>query len=141
MGQEAAPVITLDTSAVFALLNRADAHHKRVGTALRSARPPYLLPMGIMAEVGYLVEHRLGQRALTALLRDIETGSFVLECGEQDVARIIELTERYADLPLGFADACVVACAERHGGDVLSTDADFQRVAGEGKIRLLPALS
>ena len=45
---------------------------------------------------------------------------------------------RYKDLPLGFGDAAVVACAERTGGRVLSFDRrDFSVVAGEGTITLL----
>jgi predicted nucleic acid-binding protein len=45
---------------------------------------------------------------------------------------------RYADLPLGFSDACVVACAEGHGGKLLSLDKHFAVVAREGTLRLLP---
>lgn len=32
-----------------------------------------------------------------------------------DIARAADLVEKYADLPLGTADACVVALAERLG--------------------------
>ena len=45
---------------------------------------------------------------------------------------------RYRDLPLGFADAAVVAMAERNGGLVLSLDRHFHMVAQEGTIRVLP---
>ena len=45
---------------------------------------------------------------------------------------------RYRDLPLGFADAAVVAVAERNGGVVLSLDRYVHRVAQEGTIRVLP---
>jgi predicted nucleic acid-binding protein len=46
---------------------------------------------------------------------------------------------RYADLPLGFADASVIACAERHGGRVLTLDLrHFGVVAGEGRLTLIP---
>ncbi len=31
---------------------------------------------------------------------------------------------RYAELPLGFTDAAVVACAERNGATVLTFDRD-----------------
>lgn len=37
------------------------------------------------------------------------------------MARIGELLGRYADLRLGLADACVIACAERYGGRVLAS--------------------
>ena len=47
--------------------------------------------------------------------------------------------ERYADLPLGFADAAVIACAERNGGRVMTFDrSDFDVVAAEGPITIVP---
>jgi predicted nucleic acid-binding protein len=132
-------VITLDTSGLFALLNRGDRDHERVKEALFEDRGPYLVPAGILAEIAYLVEERLDAEALRSLLLDLESGGFTLECGEEDLARIRELVRRYADLPLGFADASVVSCAERNGGKVLTLDLrHFGEVAGEGSISLLP---
>jgi predicted nucleic acid-binding protein len=62
-----------------------------------------------------------------------------MDCGEEDWSRIRELASRYANLPLGLADASVVACAERHTGRVLSLDErDLQIVAREGRITVLP---
>jgi predicted nucleic acid-binding protein len=94
----------------------------------------------MLAEITYLVEKRLGHHVLDLFLADLETGGFVLHCGDGDIARIRHLVRRYADLPLGFADASVVACAERNHGRILTLDRrDFEIVArGEGKIQLLP---
>jgi hypothetical protein len=55
----------------------------------------------------------------------------------QAISRTHELMRRYADLPLGFADAAVIACAERHRGRVLTLDLrDCGMVAREGRITL-----
>lgn len=76
---------------------------------------------------------------LEAFLMDLETGGYTLECGEGDLPRIRALVRRYADLPLGFADAAAIACAERHGGRVLTLDLrHFGVVAREGRLTLLP---
>ena len=131
-------MITLDTSAIFALINSADPDHQRVRQVLHAERGPYLVPVGILAEIGYLLEQRLGHNVLSTFLSDIEAGSFSLDCGNEDVRRIRELVARYASLPLGFADACVIACAERNGGITLATDKDFHVVAAERTIRVLP---
>ena len=132
-------LITLDTSGLFALLNRGDANHERVKNALFGDRGPYLVPAGVLAEISYMVEERLSVEALDSLLSDLESGGFTLECGEEDFGRIRELVRRYADLPLGFADACVIACAERNGGRVLTLDLrHFGVVATEGNIAVLP---
>jgi predicted nucleic acid-binding protein len=47
--------------------------------------------------------------------------------------------ERYGDLPLGFADAAVVACAERNGGRILTFDRrDFDVVAADVGLTIVP---
>ncbi|HEX2739355.1 MAG TPA: PIN domain-containing protein [Rubrobacter sp.] len=132
-------LITLDTSGIFALLNRRDRDHERVKTALFADKGPYLVPAGILAEIAYMVEERLDTRALESFILDLESGGLSLECGEEDLPRIRELVGRYEDLPLGFADASVISCAERNGGRVLTLDLrHFGVVAAEGEISLLP---
>jgi hypothetical protein len=129
-------VITLDTSGLYALLNRKDSAHLRAKKILQADRGPYFVPAGILAEICYLVEQRLGLRVLMALLRDLSAG-LTVDCGEDDFDRIRTLIEGFADLPLGFADACVIACAERHGGRVLSFDRDIAIVAKQAKITVI----
>jgi uncharacterized protein len=132
-------VITLDTSGLFALMNRRDPAHQKVRKALLADPGPYLVPAGILGEISYLLERRYGIQALDAFLEDLESGTFRLDCGEGDLGRVRALASRYADLPLGFADAAVIACAERNGGAVLTLDRrDFGVVAREGRIVLLP---
>lgn len=132
-------LITLDTSGLFALLNRKDEDHGRVRAALLEDGGPYLVPSGILAEISYMTERRLGIRALQTFVSDLQARRFVLECGEEDFGRIGELISRYSDLPLGFADASVIACAERNGGKVLTLDLrHFGVVARESRISPLP---
>jgi predicted nucleic acid-binding protein len=131
-------VITLDSSGLFALLNRRDPDHSSAKQSLLDAGGPFLVPSGILAEIAYLVERRM-PTALDPFLADLESGAFALDCGDEDVPRIRTLVSRYGDLALGFADAAVIACAERNGGLVLTFDRrDFGVVAREGTIRLLP---
>lgn len=124
-------MITLDTSALYALVNRRDTHHERIRHTFLTDRGPYLVPVGILAEVTYLIEQRL-PNALDPFLADLETGAFTLDCGLDDLARVRQLVSRYADLPLGYADATVIACAERHGQRILTLDAHYSVVAREG---------
>ncbi|MGB3683208.1 MAG: PIN domain-containing protein [Rubrobacteraceae bacterium] len=133
-------VITVDTSGLFALMNRADPDHEQVKTTLLDDPGPYLVPAGILAEIAYLVERRLGTEVLESFIEDLESGAFSFECGEEDLPRILELVARYADLALGFSDACVVACAERaSAGRVLTLDRrHFDVVAREGNITPFP---
>lgn len=58
--------MTLDTSVVFTLLNRKDPKHQHIKTMLLSYPPPYFIPTGVLAEIAYLLEQRLGFFALDA---------------------------------------------------------------------------
>lgn len=133
-------MITLDTSGMFALLDKKERHHDAAKADLLADPGPHLIPSGALCELGYLVRQRLGLQVLDGLLADIEGGSYALDCGEDDMPRIRELLTRYADLGLSFTDAAVIACAERNGGKVLTFDRrDFDVVAREGRITILPA--
>lgn len=135
-------MITLDTSGLFALINRADPDHTRAKSTLFADPGPYLVPAGILAEIAYLIERRLGVEVLESFIEDLTNGAFSFECGEEDLPRVRELISRYADLSLGFSDAAVVACAERASdGRMLTLDRrHFDVVAREGNITPLPEI-
>lgn len=75
-----------------------------------------------MAEVGYMLEAKVGTFAEVAFLDSVANGSFELvNLTRSDTARIAELVARYDDLPLGTADASVIALAERLGVAEIAT--------------------
>lgn len=132
-------MITLDTSAILALLDRDDLDHPRVIERLDDEPGPWFVPAGILAEVAYMLHSRFVAAALPAFLGDLERGEFTLACGEEQIGRIRVLVERYAELPLGFSDAAVIACAEGAGGRVATLDRrDFEIVSGEVALDLVP---
>jgi predicted nucleic acid-binding protein len=133
-------VLTLDTSALYAILLRQDPEHERMVSARDTDRGPYFVPAGILAEIGYMLQRRPRLTALNTFLTDLESAAYTLDCGERDLPRIRELVNRYADLRLGFSDSAVIACAERHRGRILTSDRrDFDAVArGERGLTILP---
>ena len=89
--------------------------------------------------MGYLAEQRYGFRAVDSVLQDLEEGKLELDCGDRDIARVRQLMARYDDLPLGSADAFVIACAERNDGHVLTLDRrHFDVVGRELGLDVLP---
>lgn len=132
-------MLTIDTSGLLALMDRRDSNHRAATREVEADEGPLIIPAGILSEAAYMVEARVGARYLTAVVSDLESGALALDCSERDFARIGTLLARYGDLPLGFTDASVVACAERNGGRVLTFDRrDFSVVAREGTITLVP---
>jgi uncharacterized protein len=132
-------MIVLDTSAVLAFVDARERDHARVVAAIDADPGPYVVPAAILAEVGFLLEQRLGQPVFDLFLADLASGAFTIDCGDGDIPRIRELVTWFDDLPLGFADAAVVAAAERNGRRVLTLDRrDFDVVIGTTPLTLLP---
>ncbi len=130
-------MIVADTSAILAFLNKKDQNYKVVNEVFLS-EPVIIVPVAILSELAYMVESRLGQYPMAAFLDDCQSEKFRLEWRESDLPRIQELTRQYADLPLGFADASVIALAE-HVGRVATTDRrHFNVVRTRKPLELLP---
>jgi predicted nucleic acid-binding protein len=69
-----------------------------------------------------LLASRLGSTAEIRFLGDLAAGNLIPEpVAAGDWLRIAELVSRYRDLPLGTADASVVATAERLGATQVAT--------------------
>ena len=70
--------------------------------------------MLVITEVAYLAATRLGTETEVRFLGDLASGAFAVEpVHPSDWLRIAQLTSIYSNLPLGTADASVVATAER----------------------------
>lgn len=115
-------MIVIDTGPVIAAANRKDSSHQQCAELLETFPGPLLLPQPLLAEIGYMLVSRAGVQAEVDFLRDIADGVYDLVAVVQaDVSRAAQLVERYSDLPLGTADAVVVAIAERHGATTIAT--------------------
>lgn len=132
-GALASSALVLDTSALYAFLNRKDPDHAWVKEAIRGLTGPFVLPVAILAEVTYLVERRMGYEALMAFLQDVEDGYFLANWNEQDLPSVRTLVRQHQDLPLGFSDAAIAVAGLSLEVPVLTLDAHFLVLArGEG---------
>lgn len=82
------------------------------------------MPVTVLPEVSYLLLTRIGPAAESAFLRSLVDGELETESLEhEDIARAADIVEAYADMPLGFVDASLVAIAERlEVRELLTTD-------------------
>jgi predicted nucleic acid-binding protein len=98
-----------------------------------------IIPVGIISEICYLIELRLGHQVFALFFDDLIKENFSLDCGTKDLTDIKRLAERYDNLPLGYSDAAVVCCAVRTTQRIVSLDRrDFQVVQRELGLALLP---
>lgn len=113
-------MISVDTGAFVALIDRRDRHHDRAKATFATLQEPLITTYPVITEACYLLSHR----AKCSLLRSLTTGAFEMFTPQiHQVDRMIELIERYADLPMDFADASLVVLAEELGhGRLLTLD-------------------
>jgi predicted nucleic acid-binding protein len=110
-----------DAGFLIALLSRRDAHH-RWAVAQAARRPPTC--EAALSEAFHLLEAG-GEAALAALLR--RRAVVVAFDLSADLDRVLKLMEKYIDVPMSLADACLVRMTETLADPVVvTTDADFR---------------
>jgi len=78
-------LVTVDTSALIAAVDRGDANHTRSIAFFRGESLPLIIPAGILSEICYFLETRLGPRWLDEFLGNIATGAFMVEFVDTDM--------------------------------------------------------
>lgn len=103
-----------DTSGVLALYDASNAEHAATATVVEAETGAFFVPVVLLAEIDYLLHDRLGADAARDFVRAIDQEEFTLVPLEKsDVRRCGQLLDQYRDLEIGFADAVLVAVAER----------------------------
>jgi uncharacterized protein len=116
--------VLVDAGFVVALLSSRDAHHQWAVTQASEFPPVWSTCEAVLSEAFHLVgEH--GAPSLSELLRRRALiASFELA---KNLEPILRLIEKYSDVPMGFADACLVRMTETLTDPViLTTDQDFR---------------
>ncbi|HZT41741.1 MAG TPA: hypothetical protein VFA07_06110 [Chthonomonadaceae bacterium] len=104
----------IDAGPLVAVINRSDTNHRACAALLRELNCPFYTTLPAITEAMYLAHARLGLRAQQALWKLLLRGDLILEHPtDEDLQRMEELMLKYADLPMDFADASLVAIAER----------------------------
>ena len=116
-------MIVVDTGVLYAVADSDDPDHE-ASDHLLALHPAdeLLVPTTVMTEAAWMIETRLGPVSEAAFLRAVHQGELTrVELIDADLARIVELIDRYTDLGLGIVDASVVAIAERLGVITIAT--------------------
>lgn len=129
-----------DTGALVALLDRADYHHDWAVDCFRGLRPALLTCEAVMAEAMHLLEDL--PPSIEALIRLHRDGILRVDFDfESQAPRVWRLIGKYRDIPMDFADACLVRMTELYADcTVWTTDGDFRIYRRDGR-RAIPRLS
>jgi predicted nucleic acid-binding protein len=117
------PSIVVDAGPLIALFDRNDRHHRRAVEFVRTCQSHLVTNLPVLTEATFMLRFSVeAQRDLLMWAHQ----SVEIDGATTDLPRIAALLEMYRDMPADFADASLVALAERLNlRRVASTDRDF----------------
>jgi len=119
--------VLVDSGPIVALLDRRDTYHEWAKREIANLHEPLLTCEAVISEVFFLLSRVRGGTAIfVALLRDeLVLASANFSYREQS-AEVLRHLQQYGDMPMSFADACLVRMSEIERNSIIfTTDQDF----------------
>ncbi len=133
--------LLLDTGALVSLLDRSQTHHQKCRLAFAEWMGPVVSTEAVLTEATHLLAGVRGGRTACVDFF-LSGGALLVPSNATSLQRVRKLLDKYADLPMDFADATLVALAEELDcSSVFTTDrTDFSvyRLKGRKPFRLVP---
>ncbi|MCD6296820.1 MAG: PIN domain-containing protein [Deltaproteobacteria bacterium] len=132
--------VILDTGPLVAFINGRDKYHKWATLQWAQIEPPFLTCEAVLSEAYFLLGSLdEGQVAVLGLLqRKVLHLPFRMS---EHVNQIAWLLQKYSNIPISFADACLVRMTEIYAESlVLTIDSDFS-IYRKNKRQVIPTLS
>lgn len=129
--------ILVDSGPLIALFDASDNYHQEALDFIRTNTFPLVTTLASITETLHLLD--FNRNAQLDFLEWINRGAVEIENIEKnDFERIKELTIKYRDFPMDFADSCLVYLAEKLNLNTIATiDRDFTiyRIQGRRKFK------
>ena len=115
----------IDAGPIIALFDSADKYHNRIVDLIKKEPLHLVSTWPVLTEASHMLD--FDNRAQIAVLQWIYRGGLELvQIDSPGIQRIIDLTEKYNDVPMDLADATLVVAAENLGiREIISIDTDF----------------
>jgi len=126
--------ILIDSGPLIALFDASDRYHVAATKFLKNNTYPLLTTIASITETFYLLD--FNSNAQIDFLEWIYRGGIeIYPIGNNAIRRIKQLIEKYSDLPMDFADACLVYLAEKLKlNTIVTIDRDFNIYRIKSKI-------
>lgn len=118
--------ILIDAGPLYALINHREFYHHWATAQADRLDPPYYTCEAVISEAHFLLKKVYnGSKKLNKMITD---GGIILAFSYADhIDHVNALMDTYANVPMSFADACLVRMAERYAdGHLFTTDGDFR---------------
>jgi predicted nucleic acid-binding protein len=123
--------VIVDASFLVTLLNRSEANHQWADNQALLTPSPWKTCDAALSEAFHLLGPRASAGLRSLLRRDAVVPAFRLD---ENIEAVLRLMEKYADVPMSFADACLVRMTETLRDPLLlTTDTDFRVYRRNGR--------
>ncbi len=128
--------ILIDTGPLIALFDKDDKYHKKIIDFIKNKNYKFISTTAVLTEVTHMLDFNVNVQILF-LEWVMKEGLIIHEIKQENIIRIIELTKKYCDRPMDFADATLVIAAEQTGiKKIISIDSDFDIYRLPGKVKI-----
>jgi predicted nucleic acid-binding protein len=123
--------VLVDTGFIVALLNRRDTHQRWANAQAAEFAPPWHTCESVLSEAFRLVGPHGTPQISELLRRGALRPDFELAA---NLEAVLKLIQKYSNVPMGLADACLVRMTEiLPDSMILTTDADFRIYRRNGR--------
>ena len=131
--------ILIDSGPLIALFDSSDKYHQEAVNFIKTNKYPLVTTLASITETLHLLD--FNRNAQIDFLEWVHRGAVEIHNIENsDFKRLKELTKKYSDLPMDFADSCLVYLAEKLNLNTVATiDRDFTiyRIPGRRKFKII----
>ncbi|MBF0290297.1 MAG: PIN domain-containing protein [SAR324 cluster bacterium] len=120
--------VIIDTGPLVALLNRKDHFHYWTLSTLESVQAPLLTCEPVITEACYLLDKGAPGLGTIQIMNLIKRQFIKISFNVTEQAdRVKQLSKKYSDTPMDFADACIVRMSEIFTtSKIFTIDSDFR---------------
>ena len=117
--------VLIDTGPLIALFDRDDKYHTSIIEFIKNTNYRFISTTAVLTETMYMLDFNTAVQ-FNFLEWIMKEGVIIPEIKQSNIKRIIDLTKKYSDRPMDFADATLVIAAEERGiRQIISIDSDF----------------
>ena len=117
--------VLIDTGPLIALFDRDDKYHTSIVEFIKNTNYRFISTTAVLTETMYMLDFNTAVQ-LNFLEWIMREEVIIHEIKQSNIKRIIDLTRKYSDRPMDFADATLVIAAEERGiRQIISIDSDF----------------
>jgi hypothetical protein len=115
----------IDAGPLIALFDSSDSYHKKAVSFLKSNQGSFITTWPVITEVSHMLDFSV--KTQINFLKWINRGGLqIFELEFYHLIRIIELSEKFNDVPMDLADASLIVASEANNiTNIATVDSDF----------------